>query len=135
MNDMRKFIFSFLISLMIMPSLACAMPVCADNKEVFQSATQPCAGHHSNETADQGVQDNQVNLLLDCMGVDLQKSDTSSIDKPDLNIDLVFYAPYSEIVASLTVLSSADTIRGPPDRANLLPKTLPIFMTTQRFRI
>ena len=120
----RKFLFSFLVVLMITPSLACAMPTCADRTGSMSQVEQPCADHHSN-SQDSEKDTKQVNLLLDCMGVDLQKSDTASIDKPDLKIDLVSYAPYSETVASLTVLSSADTIRGPPDRASLLPKTLP----------
>lgn len=134
MLGVRKFLFSFLVVLMITPSLACAMPTCADRTGSMTQVEQPCADHHSNNQ-DSKKDTNQVNLLLDCMSVDLQKADSISVDKPDLEIDQVSYALYSETLASLTILSNIDTIRGPPNRASLPLKALPIFMTTQRFRI
>jgi hypothetical protein len=56
---MKQAIFTFLIALMIMPSLACAMPVCADDTPAEVSSAQPCAGHHSENNQTDSSSDRQ----------------------------------------------------------------------------
>lgn len=121
---------------MLMPSLACAMPVCADKAtQSLEQAQQPCAEHHSDNTSDSN-KDTKVKFLVDCMGVDLQKADTTSIDKPILKA-----AGDSYILAALVPAVSVPhiaigIIRGPPpDHSGLSSSYPPVFLTTQRIRI
>lgn len=134
---MRKFLLSFLILLMLTPSLACAMPTCDPKAQESAAATLPCAEHHPGHQTEGKKESGKVNLLIDCMGVDMQKADTTaSLDKFDLKKDLVVYALVA--VASVSQLVSADvgTIRGPPPDWPTLSRTQPsILLTTQRFRI
>jgi len=132
MNGMRKFIFSFLVVLMLTPSLACAMPTCASDAGV--TAEQPCADHNQNNGVNSTKADS-VDFLLDCMGVDLQQADATVLSAPNLETTDVVY-PFSLNVA-LVQFEGKDalTIRGPPDRISLLEPKTPIFQTTQRFRI
>ena len=132
---MRKFLFSFLILLMLTPSLACAMPSCVKGAKAEMSSSQPCAEHHPGHESGK-KETGKVNLLLDCMGVDMQKADTASIDKPDLKKDFVVYALANDAPVIQVLHTDEGTIRGPPPDWPNLHETQPsLILTTQRFRI
>lgn len=121
---------------MLTPSLACAMPVCADKVEAVKTQ-QPCAGHasehHGSKSEPKG---NKAGLMADCMGVDFQKADTASLEKPDLKSDSVVYALVADVVIAPTPHTDVGTIRGPPPDWPALSQTQPsILLTTQRLRI
>jgi hypothetical protein len=132
---MKQAIFTFLIALMIMPSLACAMPVCADDTPAEVSSAQPCAGHHSENNQTDSSSDRQVNLLLDCMGVDLQTADAVSFNTPDLKTSYIAFPFINETLNVQFLNAKTQSIRGPPYRTSFLEPQRPIFLTTQRFRI
>ncbi|PJB72796.1 MAG: hypothetical protein CO093_02130 [Alphaproteobacteria bacterium CG_4_9_14_3_um_filter_47_13] len=134
MQLMRNIVLGFLTILMLMPSLACAMPSCVSGAKAEASTNQPCADHHPGHEGSK-KETGKVNLLLDCMGVDMQKADTASIDKPNLKTDFVVYALVTEIVADQLAHTDAGTIRGPPSTANAMSPSRPLYLTTQRFRI
>lgn len=132
---MKKFLAVIMMLVMLTPSLACAMPVCADEAQAA-ATEQPCAEHHPGHESSDKKDTGKVNFLLDCMGVDLQKADTASLDKPDLKADPVIYALAADIVTSPLAHADSSTIRGPPPDWSALSRTQPsILLTTQRFRI
>ena len=134
MKYMRKFLFSFLVLLMIMPSLLCAMPSCADKEGSVAQSEQPCANHYSNGLdGDNDI--NQVNLLLDCMSVDLQKGDPSSYDKANFETDLVAYDFLTVVLADPFAEIDSNSIRGSPSSPDIYPTNLPVYQTTKRFRL
>jgi hypothetical protein len=111
------------------------MPMCADEAQSAK-AELPCADHAPHHGDQKSGQSGKVNLLLDCMGVDLQKADTASLDKPDLKIGFVAYTLVDESASDFIVNTDAGTIRGPPPDWPALSRTQPsILLTTQRFRI
>lgn len=133
---MRKFLFSFLILLMLTPSLACAMPSC--HGEVEQTVTQLC--HDAQNAADHSPKSKhetgKVNLLLDCMGVDLQTADVVSVDKTDLKQAPITFAIAADFISDRFAPHDGLTIRGPPpDNLYLSYPTPSLILTTQRFRI
>lgn len=136
--DMRKFLYSLLILLMLMPSLACAMPTCGPKAKESAAASLPCAEHHPGHdtgSKKEGGKGN-VNLLIDCMGVDMQKADTASLDKPDIKKDLIVYTLVADVSPSRFLPADAGAIRGPPPDWPALSQTQPsILLTTQRLRI
>ncbi len=133
---MKNFLFSLLIMLMVMSSLACAMPTCTDKIE-SSSATQlkqPCADHYSN-SQDSKKNDNKVNFLLDCMGVDLQKTDYASFNAPDLKVDFIVYASLTDVLTNQFINFDSNAIRGSPLRSDTSVIGLSVYQTTQRFRL
>jgi hypothetical protein len=134
----RKFLYSLLIILMLTPSLACAMPTCGPKAKESAAAALPCAEHHSGHDTGSKKEGGKgkVNLLIDCMGVDMQKADTASLDKPDIKKDLVIYALVADVSASRFSAADVGTIRGPPPDWPAFSQTQPsILLTTQRLRI
>jgi hypothetical protein len=134
---MKKMLFGILVFLMLTPSLACAMPVCFDKAEAAK-ANQPCAGHASEHHGDKSEpKGKKAGLMADCMGVDFQKADTASLEKPDLKSDSVVYmAGGTDVVIEPMAHTDAGTIRGPPPDWPALSQTQPsILLTTQRLRI
>jgi hypothetical protein len=133
---MKRFLISFLALLMLTPSLACAMSTCGNgDAQVEASTEQPCAGHHLG-SGQENKNTPKVNLLLDCMGVDMQKADTASIDNPNLKKELVAYDIATGINASLFVHTNIRPIRAPPPEwSTPLQAASLIILTTQRFRI
>lgn len=75
-------------------------------------------------------------LMIDCMGVDMQKADTASIDKPDLKKEIVVYGlAYTQPIIQ-NLHAEAGDIRGPPPDWPDIHETQPsLILTTQRFRI
>jgi hypothetical protein len=135
---MRNFLTFLLIFLMLTPSLACAMPTCGPKaKDSVVTAVLPCADHYPNhETGSKKQSGGKVNLLIDCMGVDMQKADITSLDKPDIKNDIIVYALVADVAISRFMPTDAGTIRGPPHDWPALSRTQPpILLTTQRFRI
>lgn len=128
---MRNFIALLLIFMIVMPSMVCAMSVCSHSS----SQTPPC--HSSTpESSKEHKSPQKIMLMIDCMGVDMQKADTSSIDKPDLKKEIVVYGlVYTPPIIQNLHLEAGD-IRGPPPDWPDIHETQPsLILTTQRFRI
>lgn len=131
---MRKFLFSFLILLMLMPSLACAMPACVD-KTQDAAAEQPCAGHGSHHISFPQSDIKKINLLKDCMGVDLQTADAHALKKPDISQEHFFIVTADAHVVTDPTFHDV-VIRGPPPDWPAFNDTRPpLLLTTLRFRI
>ncbi len=130
---MKKLTLTFLTLLMVMPSLVCGMTLCpmqsAQAAEIGTDKPVPCH-EQSQEDAESGVM-----LMQDCMGVDLQKSDTASIDKPDLKTDFVVYTSLTDVLTTQLTQIDSNAIRGPPMRPDIVATYLPVYQTTQRFRL
>lgn len=136
---MRKFLAAILMLVMLTPSLACAMPVCADKAQAA-AMEQPCAEHHTGHDTDSGKDSSSssqgVNFLIDCMGVDLQTADGVAVQKPDIQAGPVFAALAMNDVPVVPVPAEHSEIRGPPPDWPLFSQAQPsILLTTQRFRI
>lgn len=132
---MRRILTSFLILLMLTPSLACAMPVCMGKGTPEMAKTQPCADHHA--THEKKAPVGKVNLLKDCMGVDFMSADNAPLlKKLELQKDFHFVAVIQTDLRQGWVLADAKNIRGPPpDWPGLHQTQPPILLTTQRFLI
>lgn len=131
---MRKILLSFLMLVMLTPSLACAMPTCADGEQTAKIEHKPCAEHHSGSQKD-GSKD-KVRLLIDCMGVDLQVTDSQAdLKTPDIHHDVIIYTLIDDVLLSQPDYTGS-RIRGPPPDWYAQSQTHPpIILTTQRFRI
>jgi len=155
---MRKILLSFLMLIMLTPSLACAMPVCAAPAAAAQAqcaAKHKGMAHNINAGEDHsgmnhnahagkdhhaGKQEKQSSsgmLMKDCMGVELQKADNSpSIHKPDLSKDAPAILAFNVQPVSVWTLDDVRGIRGPPPDWPSYSQTQPsIILTTQRLRI
>lgn len=151
---MRKILLSFLMLIMLTPSLACAMPVCA---APAAAAKAQCAAHaehmsmahnadagedhggmnHNSHAGKQEKQSSSGMLMKDCMGVELQKADNSpSIYKPDISKDAPVILAFNVQPVSVWTLDDVRGIRGPPPEWPSHSQTKPsIILTTQRLRI
>ena len=130
---MKKLALTFLTLLMVMPSLVCGMALCpmqsAQAAEIGADKPVPCH-EQSQEDTDSGVM-----LMQDCMGVDLQKADSTSIDISDLETDFVIYASLNDVLATQLTRIESNAIRGPPLKLDIASTGLPVYQTTQRFRL
>lgn len=136
---MKKFLAVIMMLVMLTPSLACAMPICADEAQAA-ATEQPCAEHHAGHDTDSGKESSSspkgVNFLIDCMGVDLQTADSASVQKPDIQAGLIFSAVINTDVPVIPAPAQSSEIRGPPPDWLALSQTQPsILLTTQRLRI
>lgn len=136
MRLMRNFLLGFLTLIMLTPSLACAMPVCADPVKAA-TAGQPCADHMDHHEGKEQKNSGKVALMKDCTGIELQVADNApSFQKPDLLKDLSFNLPANIQTVSVWILSDTTTIRGPPPDWPTLSQSQPsILLKTQRLRI
>ncbi len=123
---MKKVLLGFLMLVMLTPSLACAMP-CADSRQTIQ--TTPCADHDSRSS-------DKINLVIDCMGVDLQTADHQTVlVRPDASADLLVYALADQILLPRPG-DAAPKILGPPPDTPAVSGTHPsILLTTKRIRL
>lgn len=137
---MRKFLAALMMLVMLTPSLACAMPVCADKAQAAVTTEQPCAEHHAGHDTGSGKDSSSspkgINFLIDCMGVDLQTADSASVQKPDIQAGPVFASIIVTDVPVVPASAQSSEIRGPPPDWLTLSQTQPsILLTTQRLRI
>lgn len=136
---MKKSLAVIMMLIMLTPSLACAMPVCADKAQAA-ATEQPCAEHHAGHDTGSGKDSSSspkgINFLIDCMGVDLQTADSASVQKPDIQAGPVFAAVINTDVPVIPAPVQSSEIRGPPPDWPALSQAQPsILLTTQRFRI
>lgn len=132
---MRKLVATLLMLIMLTPSLACAMPICA-GEAATKTAAKPCAA----DTKDHGSQPSEtgkkLSLLKDCMGVDLQVADGISIHKPDLQDVVIFMQTLNRDRPVSGPDNKTDGIRGPPPDWPSIKSFQPsLILSTQRFRI
>ncbi len=124
--------------IMLTPSLACAMPVCAEPAKAVAAAQMPCGDHMNMEHhGDKKEKSSSGMLMKDCMGLELQVADNGPvIHKPDVSKDVpVILALNVQPVSSWT-LGNVTVIRGPPPDWPSHFQTQPsIILTTQRLRI
>lgn len=136
---MRKILLSFLMLIMLTPSLACAMPVCAEPAQAakpMSMSEMPCHGmdHHSDKKEKKS---SSGMLMKDCMGLELQVTDNGPvIHKPDISKDAPAILALNIEPVSVWTLAEATEIRGPPPDWPSHFQTQPsIILTTQRLRI
>ncbi len=132
---MRQLLLGFLMLVMLTPSLVCAMPICTD-EALAAKAQMPCADHADHHGDKKEGKSDKLTFMSDCAGVDMQKADAASFEKPDLKSGSLLFFLVDDL--ALDNLSHADavTIRGPPPDWPALSRTQPsILLTTQRFRI
>ena len=132
-NLMKKLTLTFLTLLMVMPSLVCGVSLCpmqsAQAAEVGSDAPVLCHEQPQEEI------DGGVMLVQDCLGVDLQKSDTASIDKPELKTDFVVYASLIDVLNGQLTEIDSHSVRTPPLRPDIVATYLPVYQDTRRFRL
>lgn len=131
---MRKMLLSFLMLIMLTPSLACAMPICVEEPQAA-AVEEPCAGHSGHQDTDKKEPAGKIALMKDCMGVDLQVADEgASIKAPDFKKDLPFdigFITHPVANQPVTVIGN----RGPPPNWPEYSQARPsIILTTLRFR-
>ena len=132
---MRKLLATLMMLVMLTPSLACAMPICA-GETAAKIATKPCFEHTTNHRNQKSETGKKLNLLKDCMGVDLQVADDVSIHKPDLQDTPVFILALNSGLPVSWPDNKTDGIRGPPPYWPDIQSTQPsLILSTQRFRI
>lgn len=129
---MKQFALAFLTVLMLMPSLACAMPMCKSDAQA--SGTPPCHGatHANQENADQKT---GGMLIQDCLDVDFMAQNISYDIQPDLSLDSMDFAWADLSILHSFELQNINSIRGPPiipDQARTGQHT---YLTTKRLRI
>ena len=126
---------SFLALLMFVPSLACAMPMCTDGIKENSAAVKPCGEHHVDERSKKS-HIGDFRFVLDCMGVDLQKADTTHFEKAGLRTALVDLPFIDNVVASQNTDYSPQIIRGPPPDWSVVHQShASIILNTQRLRL
>jgi hypothetical protein len=135
---MRKILLSFLMLIMLTPSLACAMPVCAEPSKGVAAVKMPCGDHmnmeHQGDKKDKKYSSGM--LMKDCLGLELQASDKGPlVQKPDLSKDAA--SPMVIAVSPTIVWTPRETsgTRDPPDRPALSKTQISVLLTTQRFRL
>ncbi|MCC6598093.1 MAG: hypothetical protein IT559_04835 [Alphaproteobacteria bacterium] len=111
------------------------MPMCTDEALAAQAGI-PCADHADHHGDKKEGKSNKLTFMSDCAGVDMQKADTASYDKPDIKKDLIVYPLVADIAVSRFLPTDVGTIRGPPPDWPAFSQTQPsILLTTQRLRI
>lgn len=132
---MHRFLYSLLIALMFLPSLACAMPTCT-GEEAVQAHEDPCASKHSQEHSTDTAKKAHLGFMSDCMGIDLQSADAIQAESPEFIEFPVLFVTANDFNGSVNEPSNLRGIRGPPPN-DLYPfYSKPSFiLTTKRFRI
>lgn len=142
--------------LMLTPSLACAMTICASDTAAQETtsseklapiAQKPCheMASHKAPSANSEAADNKqqplkgVMLALDCMGVDLFHNSASFdvIDQPEMAvISNAFWIDYD--IASTAIIHKTQLSRAPPqspERLLVAATQQSLYLTTGRLRI
>jgi hypothetical protein len=132
---MKQLLLGFLMLVMLTPSLVCAMPMCTD-EALAAKAEVPCADHVDHHGDKNEGQSNKPTFMSDCAGVDMQKADLTSLEKPDLKSNSLVYVLTDASVLNNLSHTDVGSIRGPPPDWPALSQTHPsILLTTQRLRI
>lgn len=138
---MKRILSAFLLLLMLMPSMACAMPVCAKEKQVQAAQSLPCHGHENTQVKPDAHNQNKtsgaVKFLKDCMGVDFQvAADSPAPKQPGLSSLVDWAMPF---VVPMPAFSASDKVAAvcgpPPDWPDIHSGHTPVYLTTQRLRI
>ena len=130
---MRKLLLTFLVLVMLTPSLVCAMPYCEPAlQDGAVSSQQPCAEHVGNKKTqdiDKGT------LMADCIGVEFQKAESVTVDTPNLKvISAVYNDIYGHTIFEIDLIKGG-SIRAPPDDAFAHLYQIPTLLKTQRIRL
>lgn len=122
---------------MLTPSLACAqIMMCAEMKAVDGTKALDMPPCHGGASDKQETQDSLM-FFKDCTGADLAQSDYNpSLQKPDLQVDKVFFA-WADMVPEYSFAPlDAHQIRGPPFEYRVSHlNNHDLYLTTQRLRI
>ena len=127
---MRHLFATFLAFLVLLPSLACAMPICLMSQSTSESTL--CHDQMDNDR----LNVDGFMILQDCTGVDFQVSE----NVPDLGIkdkSKDTLDPNAIIVETNypPILTTKSSPRAPPVRLGALFIEPSLILTTQRFRI
>jgi len=127
---MRKYTLGLLAFLTFMPSLVCMMAVCPMKSAQAGEVT-------SCHEVSQSDQNNVKNIMLvqDCLGVDFFQQDVTSDFSPDNTLTDIDFITADISTAENINQFAVLTIRGPPSTADTRSARLPLYLTTQRFRI
>ena len=123
---MRNVILTTLLFIMVLPSLACAMP-CHEMSAKTPSDQPPC--HGQEESAPDGPR-----LMEECTGVDYATQADQSLELPNHTL-LDSPSLAADKTIKLHALAESGPIRGPPDRHRESHFSPPVLLTTQRLRI
>ena len=135
---MRRLFTTFLTFLVLLPSLACAMPVCATSEPV--ESQMPCHDQMDNDQINldklMALQDCKLMTLQDCMGVDFQVAENG----PNLGLSDKSKNTFDQVAAIVdaynwSILASKSPPRAPPLKRISLQFEPSIILSTQRFRI
>jgi len=127
---MRRLFTTFLTFLVLLPSLACAMPVCSMSQPV--DSQMPC---HDQMNSDQ-IDLAKLMTLQDCMGVDFQVAESG----PNLGLNDKSKNTFDQVAVIVdtnnwSILASKSPPRAPPLKRISLQFEPSIILSTQRFRI
>lgn len=129
-RDMRRLFATFLTFLVLLPSLACAMPVCSMSQPV--DSQMPCHDQMDNDQ----INFDKLMILQDCMGVDFHVAEKA----PDFGMNDKAKDTFGQVAVIVdtnywSVLVSKSPPRAPPLRRISLQFEPSLILTTQRFRI
>ena len=125
--------------IMLTPSLACAMPACAEPAQAAKPmamSDMPCPSmDHQGKTKEK--ESSSGMLMKDCLGLELLVVDNGPvIHKPDASKDVAVILALNIGPVTAWTLDNVRTIRGPPPDWPSHFQTQPsIILTTQRLRI
>ena len=109
---MRRLLAALMMIVMLTPSLACAMPLCAP-----AAKTMPCHEQVQTQSADAHGQDmpaGKLMLVKDCAGIDLQTVQATAIDAPDFTFVAAIFAPATTLADAQVLRETARITTGPP---------------------
>jgi hypothetical protein len=130
---MRKFLTSFLMLVMLMPGLACAMPQCMHHLDkAHMAAGKPCSGHENHESK---AQNHPLMLFKDCAKVDMSAACGDVVIKKQDFAGKIYVPAIHAFSTQVFGLAERHAIRGPPPDWPDVSQTIPsILLTTLRFR-
>ncbi len=126
---MKNALLGFLMLIMLMPGLACAMPSCMQGAG-HQIASTPCHDGQASEG-----KNHTLKLYKDCAKADLQSAGSDILKKPDFSKGVYAALRPEHVGAAVLQPAASRTIRGPPDDwPGMTRTTPPILLTTLRIR-
>ena len=137
--DMKRFLNSLFILVMLTPGLACG-PFMAATKALAAQPTAiadmpDCKGMMSMEAPKKQSGDEHT-FFKDCSKTDLFNADHISFQTPDIDGKVVFAAWNNTVPVHVFNPANIHSIRGPPPDWPDISQTQPnILLTTQRLRV